>query len=271
MRSSPSLPTSAAFPRPGKALLSVMVGLTAIWVFFAIGINWGGAGADVFQALVGSTARVLRGEIWRLFTAPLLHVPSGEGAVGHIVSTMLGLYFLGPSLEKRWGARKFVGFLYGSAVFGFVVQMLAELVLPRGISSTLGQPWFGSVGAVSALAIAWALSFQDRQVALMFVLPVSARTLVIFIVGLSVLRLISASAAPEGLISPFGAMLFGWIVGGGNPPPIRRWWLQYRLGKLKQARIPSSPRKRAASDLRVVDGGLLRRDESKTRDKHWLN
>ncbi len=174
-------------------------------------------GADVFQSLVGSTARVLRGEVWRLFTAPLLHMPSGEGAVGHIVSTMLGLYFFGPSLEKRWGGRKFVAFLYGSALFGFVVQMLAELVLPRSLSSTLGQPWFGPVGAVTALAIAWALSFQDRQIALKYVLPVSARVLVIFIVGLSVLRLIFASAAPEGLISPFGAMLFGWLVCRGYP------------------------------------------------------
>jgi membrane associated rhomboid family serine protease len=245
-----------------------MVALLAIWVMFAVGINWGDRGKEVFQLLAGNTSAVLSGEVWRLLTAPLLHLPSGDGAVGHIVTTMLGLFFLAPSLEKRWGGKRFLAFLYGAAVVGFVFQMLIELLLPGSMASRANPLWFGAVGAVHAVAIAWALSFRGQQVMLMFVLPVSSTILVVFVVGLSVLRLLATGFAPEGLFSPFGAMLFGWLVGGGSPSPLRRWWLQRKLKSVQaQKRAAARP---GAPKLRVIEGSRKSAPDAPP-DKRWLN
>src|SRR5687767_6463054 len=89
---------TVALPRPGPALRGVLIALLAVWLAFALGINWAGAPEALFYALAGSTERILNGEVWRLFTAPFLHIPSGS--ISHILMTLLGLYFLSPSLEQ---------------------------------------------------------------------------------------------------------------------------------------------------------------------------
>lgn len=258
------------FPRPGVALKGAMLTLLAIWVMFAVSINWADGGSNVFSALVGNTNAILQGQVWRLLTAPLVHLPSGDGAVGHIVVTLLGLYFLGPSLEAKWGPKKTLLFLYGASVFGFVTQMVAQLVLPASAGPIHQQVWFGALGAVEAIAIAWALSFKGRQVMLMFVLPVSSTVLVIFVVGISVLRLIAGGYVPEGLVSPFGAMLFGWLVGGGTPSPARKLYLRWKLKHLQHeaahAKRPK-PRRPRSGKFELIEGG--KKDEK--RDKKWLN
>src|SRR5947199_5459794 len=93
-------------PRPGKALLAVMGTLLAIWIMFAVGINYGGLDRTAFLVFCGNTYAILHGQIWRLFTAGLMHQPAGSGAVNQILYALLGLYFLAPSLEARWGAKR---------------------------------------------------------------------------------------------------------------------------------------------------------------------
>ena len=259
-----------SLPRPGKALISVMVTLLAIWIVFAVGINWGGASVRVFEVLTGDTSLVLHGQLWRLVTAPLMHLPTGDGAVGHIVTTLLGLYFLAPSLERKWGGRRMVLFLYGSAIFGFLFQMLVGTLLSWVGARVSQNYWFGAVSAVEAVAIAWALSFRRQNVMLMCLIPVSSTVLVIFVVGVSVLRLLVGGTAPEGLFSPFGAMVFGWLVGGGDPAPIRKWWLGRKLKNLQAQKHATRSQPRAnVPKLRVIEG--KRASEARAPDKKWLN
>jgi hypothetical protein len=77
-------------PRPGRVLKVVMIAVLAIWLAFAIGINWAGAPETVFLLFCGNTERILSGEVFRLFTAPWMHMPSGT--IGHVLSTLFGLY-----------------------------------------------------------------------------------------------------------------------------------------------------------------------------------
>jgi membrane associated rhomboid family serine protease len=271
----PSEAPSFSLPRPGRALSGVLIGLLAVWLVFAMGINWGGASPTLFEALCGNTTLILHGEVWRLFTAPLLHYPSGT--LNHILFTLLGLYFFSTSLEREWGPKRFLRFLGGSALFAFVFQMLVELVLP----ATLGQKlvpsmWFGAGGAVSAVSIAWALTFRGRTVNLMFVIPVTSRGLMVFVVLMNVGYLIAQVAVPEGLLAPFGGMLAGWLFGSGSPSPIRRAWLKLRLAQLDaEARREADARKRRVqkSGLQVLEGGRGRDDddEPKKPPGGWLN
>jgi hypothetical protein len=163
-----------------------------------------------------------------------------------------------------------LGFLYGAAITGFVVQMIVEIALPASMAGRAANPvWFGAVGAVEAVAIAWALSFRGQQVMLMFVLPVSSTVLVVFVVGMSVLRLLASGTTPEGLFSPFGAMLFGWLVGGGDPPPLRRWWLQRKLRNVQAQKRAVA--RAGGPKLRVIEGARAKTDSDHPPDKRWLN
>lgn len=253
---------SIQLPRPGKVLKIVMIGLLCIWVMLAVAINYGGMSAGVFEALAGNTEAILRGEVWRFFTAPLIHLPSGPGAVSHIGFALLGFYFLAPTLESRWGTKRTVFFLAGSALLGFLTQFVGELVFPR-----LAQNyWFGSYGVIEAIAVAWALSNRGQQVRLFFILPVSATGLLLFVIGMSVLRIIGAAHPYEGLMTPFGGMLAGWLLGGGSPSPLRRLWLKLRYASMQRraARYRKSSRG-ARAGLRIIEGGGAKRKDDGDR------
>lgn len=262
-------------PRPGPALKWVLIGLLAIWLAFAIGINWAGASEELFWLFCGNAERIAAGEIWRLFTAPWVHMPSGY--VGHILTALIGLYFLAPSLEREWGSGRFLRFLFFSGLIGYALQFALLFVLPPRIGARLaGDYWFGALPIINAVAIAWALSFRGQVVRLYFVLPVSSTGLILFVVGLNVMYLIAAANHFEGAISPFGGMLAGWLLGAGTPSPLRKAWLKFQLARLdSEARREGKERRRRAAQrgLRVIEGGSGPHHGDKRRgpDGRWLN
>jgi membrane associated rhomboid family serine protease len=266
---------SIGFPRPGRALTGVLIGLFAIWLFFALGINWGGSFASLFKTLSGNTALILQGEIWRLFTAAFLHAPSGT--VWHIVFALLMLYMFGAQLEQEWGPKRFLKFLMGSAVFAYSFQVLVVIALPESIESSLVPPfWFGSAPVISAVTIAWALTFRGRTINLMFVVPVTSRGLIVFVILIDVMYLVAQARVPEGLISPFGGMLAGWLFGASGPSPLRRVWLKLRLAQLDaEARREADARKKrvARSGLQVLEGGRGQDSDNDVKKPPggWLN
>jgi membrane associated rhomboid family serine protease len=257
---------TSGMPRPGKALLWIMGVLLFIWIAFAVAINHRDMDPRAFLLFAGNTRAILRGEVWRLFTAGLVHQPAGDAGVGHIVTVLLGLYFLGTTLEERWGATRFALFLFGSTVFGFLTQFAAEALFRDAIGQDY---WFGAIGAVEAVAVAWALSSRGQIVRLFFVLPVSATGLLVFVIGVSVLHVIARSHSFEGLVTPFGGMLAGYLFGGGSPPPVRRLWLKLRYLWLSAR---AAAYRRSRPELRVIPGGEQRSPRPKSDvDRRWLN
>src|SRR5262245_33890516 len=97
-------------PKLRGAVLGLLVVTFGIWLLLAVGVNWVGLDPRLVEPLVGKTSDVLHGEAWRLFTAPFIHIWSGEAAVSHVLTTLVVLYFFGPALEARWGWRRFLGF-----------------------------------------------------------------------------------------------------------------------------------------------------------------
>jgi membrane associated rhomboid family serine protease len=256
-------------PRPGKALKAAMGVLLFIWVTLAVAINFGGMDPSVMTLLAGNTEAILHGQVWRLFTAGLIHQASGPGAVEHIMFALLGLYFLAPTLEQRWGGRRTILFLMGSLVFGFSTQLAAEALLPGTVAAHLGQAyWFGSFGALEAVAVAWALSNRGQTVNLFFVLPVTSTGLLLFVIGMSVLRVIAASKTTEGLFTPFGGMLAGYLFGAGSPTPARRLWLKLRYTWIARR---ASRYRVGGPKLRVIEGEGSPRGRKPPSDKRFLN
>jgi membrane associated rhomboid family serine protease len=253
---------SFGFPKPGKALIGMMIAVTCIWVMFALGLNWADASGGVLAPFVGNAQKVLHGQIWRLVTAPLIHHPADPG---HLIVTVLGLYFLGTSLEERWGARRMLLFLFGSAAFAFALQVVVGALVPK-----LHQPTFlGGLGMVEAIAVAWALAHRNATVRLFFVLPVSGTMLLVFVFVMSVLNVLALRAPPEGLVTPFGGMLAGWLFGDFSP--LRRAYLRFRFKQLQAKSVAlrgvSTTPRRAGPPLRVIPGG----QKGPPKDKRWLN
>lgn len=262
-------------PAPGKPMRVVMIALLAIWLMFAMAINWGGADPAVFSLLVGTVEGIAAGEVWRLFTAPFLHMP---GDPFHVVGVLIGLYFLTPSLEARWGSRRLLIFLAVSGVFAYLVQFLVLWASPASLASKLyiGY-WCGGFPIVEAVAVAWATTFAGQTIRLFFVLPVTGRGMLLFIVGFSLLRLVAVQQAPEGLVAPFGGLLAGWLFGSGTPSPFRRLYLRLRYSQLqraeKNAHLKRGRRLRKSS-LSVIEGGRskgAKRDDDDDTPGEYLN
>jgi len=270
---------SVGLPRPGPALRGVLLALGAVWLAFAIGLNWAGAPDSLFMALCGNTSAILHGQVWRLFTAPFMHEIRHN--VGHVLWVGLGLYFLGPSLESGFGSARFLRFLGGSALLSYVVQMLVEVALPAGLAARLvPEYWFGAAPVLSAVSVAWALTFKGRTLNLMFVVPVTSRGLIIFVLLMNLMYLLAQAIAPEGQIAPFGGMLAGWLL-SGSPSPLRRAWLKLKLAQLDaEARREADARKKrvARSGFEVIEGGKAEPDDDgngspsgKGPNGGWLN
>lgn len=257
-------PAGFTLPKPGKALVAAMIVIGCAWVMLAVGINYGGVSAHVIEPFVGDPSAILHLQLWRLFTPVLIHVPSGDGAPGHIMTTLLGLYFLAPTLEDRWGPRRMAVFLVGSAAFAFTCQVLVGFAVPK-----LGQPvFYGGVGMIEAVAVAWALQNRDKRVNLFFVIPVTGMMLLAFVFAMSVMNIIAQKSPPEGLVTPFGGMLAGYLF--GDTSPVRRWWLKLRLKRLQAEtaalRSSASKRRDGGPPLRLILG-----DKEPPKDKRDLN
>ncbi len=273
-----------ALPRPGPVLKVALILLAATGLVGAIVFNWlpgGDAGARPFVYLTCSADRVWNHhEIWRLFTAGLLTKPGGQGAIGHLMMTLLGLYFLSPDLEKRWGGARFAWFLVASIVAGYALAVLVDLVAAPGLEAFHPALTYGAAAAISATAVAWSRENAETEVRLFFVLPVKGKYLFWFTVLYCLLGVLYSDTMPEGAVAPFGGILVGLLL-GGSPSVVRSIYLQTKLAMLRKkagGRLPSmhvSPKrpKPGSPPLRVVQGGL--EEELKKRqppkDKRYLN
>ena len=103
-------------------------------------------------------------QFWRLVTYQFLHAD-----IIHILFNMLGLYFLGPTLERHWHSRKFLIFYLACGTAGglFYTLLTALRFLPAG-------PMVGASGAILGMLAACAILFPHFVVFIMF-FPVPIR------------------------------------------------------------------------------------------------
>lgn len=111
-----------------------------------------------FQFDTTTLARAL--QFWRLISYQFLHDPA---SIGHILFNMLGLYFLGPTLERHWGGGKFLRFYIFCGVAGALLYLFLVAVgfLPVGIM-------VGASGAILGMLAACAILFPHFVVFLLF-------------------------------------------------------------------------------------------------------
>jgi hypothetical protein len=126
---------------------------------------------------------------------------------------MLGLYFLGPALERAWGPRQFFLVYTIGGVFGNVILTFAGAVhfidpLSMGV---------GASGSVLTLLGAAAVLFPQAQVLVYFLIPVRIRTAVIAITALYIFNVFRQGSNYGGDICHLGGLAVGffWARSGG--------------------------------------------------------
>lgn len=118
---------------------------------------------------------------WGLLTYSLLH-----GGFGHLLVNMLVLFFFGPPLENRWGARGFVWFAAACAAGG---ALLSFTFMPHTV--------VGFSGVGYGVMLAFAGMWPNARVFVMAVFPVKAKYLV---AGLFLMTALNAgSGAQDGV------------------------------------------------------------------------
>lgn len=129
---------------------------------------------------------ILHGQVWRLVT--WIFIPPSEG---NLFFTLLMLYFycsLGTSLERTWGTWRYNVYLFGGMLFmiagSFLLMAFSYLFMGDQIA-VIGADNYFMLCSVSfntfyinmSIFLAFAATFPEAQVLLMFIIPIKVKWL----------------------------------------------------------------------------------------------
>ena len=139
-------------------------------------------------------------QIWRLITYQFLH-----DGFNHILFNMLGLFFLGPSLERQWGGKKFLTFYLSCGVAGglFYILLVMAGFLPAGLM-------VGASGAILGVLTACAILFP-HFVVFIVIFPVPIRAAAVILMGIAFYAVFSKGANAGGEACHFAGIAVGAI------------------------------------------------------------
>jgi len=137
-------------------------------------------------------------EVWRLISYQFLHWNGW-----HLLMNMLALYFLGPTLERHWGGRKFLKFYLGCGAAGglFYLALVAVNFLEP-------LPMVGASGAILGLLAACAILFPHFVVFLFF-FPIPIRVAAVGFTLLYILNILTKQANAGGDAAHLAGMAAG--------------------------------------------------------------
>jgi membrane associated rhomboid family serine protease len=137
-------------------------------------------------------------QLWRLITYQFLH-----WTTWHIFANMLGLFFLGPTLERHWGSKRFLVFyLLCGAVGGLFYLLLV------GIGFLEAGPMAGASGAILGMLAACAILFP-HFVVFIIIFPVPIRVAAIGFMFFYVLSILTRAENAGGDAAHLAGMAAG--------------------------------------------------------------
>jgi len=107
-------------------------------------------------------------EIGQLFTYMFIH-----GSSSHLLANMLGLFFIGPAVERTIGSFRFFILYYISGILGGLGWSL--------LADPMGPSCVGASGAVMGVIGAFAALYPHAQLLLWFIIPIRAWVLAVIL------------------------------------------------------------------------------------------
>ena len=134
---------------------------------------------------------ILKGQVWRLFT--WFVVPPSTFDIFTLI--MLLFYFsIGRSLERTWGTFRYNVYIFGGMLISLISAFLCYFVLKAAVGSAVSFGGaFSTYYICMSLFLAYAMTYPNAGVLLMFVIPVKVKWLGIIYgvyIGYDVLRYI---------------------------------------------------------------------------------
>lgn len=143
-----------------------------------------------FSVYPVSLASVL--QVWRLISYQFLH---DTDTIWHIVFNMVVLFFLGTTLERHWGGKRFLKFYLGCGVAGGLLYPLLlglKVISPHPLHGVL--PLIGASGAILGVLAACAILFPHILMLFLF-FPLPIRVVAIILTLIAVAGIITGENA----------------------------------------------------------------------------
>jgi membrane associated rhomboid family serine protease len=139
-------------------------------------------------------------QLWRLVTYQFLH-----SGIPHIFFNMLGLFFLGPTLERYWSSKRFLIFYLSCGVAGglFYLFLVVAGFLPA-------LPMVGASGAILGMLAACAILFP-HFVVFIFLFPIPIRVAAITFTAIYLIVVITRGTNAGGDAAHLAGMATGAI------------------------------------------------------------
>jgi len=125
--------------------------------------------SNVIWYLYLSPTMILRGQIWRLITWVIIPPYSLD------VFVIITLYFyfsIGKTLERTWGVFRFNVYIFSGMLFTIIGAFLLYF-----IAHIDGAYYFSTYYVCMSMFLAFAVTYPDMQVLLMFIIPIKMKWL----------------------------------------------------------------------------------------------
>jgi membrane associated rhomboid family serine protease len=202
-------------------------------------------GAFNLVAILGlSPAGLMSGMVFQLLTYPFVET----SLMGFLFNALI-VWFIGSELEKQWGSKIYMRFLLINVIGVGVIYAIVNFLFMGGM--THGISLHGLSGINFAMLMAYALLYPDRQMSMMMIFPMKARTFCWILAGIE---------AYMALFSNFAAS-WAHLLAMGISYLIIRFQTQPLVRKALNASFES--KKRSKTHLYVV------KDEDQKPPKYW--
>ncbi len=197
--------------RTTSVVVWLICAITAGFIIENVMLHWFHQREMMFDVFALTIPGLQAGHLWTLVTYSLLHAPDN---LLHIVSNLLGIYFLGRELLPLLGSRRFLG-LYGAAT------VLGGLVWAATHWMQGGTTLVGASAGVCALLVVFACFYPHQQMTflLFFIFPVTLKPKYVAIAFALIDLCGFVFYEILGAVSPFGfahsahlgGMAAGWL------------------------------------------------------------
>lgn len=160
----------------------------------------------ILGLLVLSPYQILRGQIWRLVT--WVFMPTSTNVFSLFIMALL-YYQLGNALERTWGTFRFNVYIFSGMLFtvlgAFILYGIYRVLGYDGLALQYLSYGFSTNYINMSIFLAFALTYPEMQILLMFFIPVKMKWMAVVYGILTVLQFFESSWA--GRISIFMSLL----------------------------------------------------------------
>lgn len=146
-----------------------------------------------------------RFHLWQLISYAFLH-----GGPFHLFFNLFALWMFGSRIEQAWGSKAFLMYYFVCVIGAALVQLF---VSSQAMSSGDIYPTLGASGGVFGLLLAFALSFPNEKLMLLFPpVIIKAKWFVLIYACVELYAGVTGTLAGIAHFAHLGGMLFGFLL-----------------------------------------------------------